>query len=215
MAEAGPSTSSSDGVTSSPSAEQRLVKAAVYKNNGNEFYKSRDYKAAIGKYHRALMYIKDLDMGATRREMKAALGLKRPDDEGGAGPSSAEPQATIPQQFLDQAAEFEISCWNNLAACLLQLPDPDYGKVEYYCNQVLERCHMNEKALYRRGVARYQLHDYEGAHQSLSKAQEISPGDSNIKKYLLLCDKAMVKQAKDEKTRYKGMFDKMAAQGDH
>eukprot|EP00057_Strongylocentrotus_purpuratus_P001522 XP_001199567.1 PREDICTED: tetratricopeptide repeat protein 9C [Strongylocentrotus purpuratus] len=216
MAEAGPS-SSNDGSTSSiQSPEQRLEQASVYKNAGNECYKNKDYKGAIGKYHRSLMYIKDLDMGATRRDMSAALGLAKtqPGQAQPASMNSQLSQATIPQFMLDQAAEFELSCLNNLAACLLQLPAPDYSKVEYYCNQVLERCDRNGKALYRRGVARYQLHDYQAAHDSLSKAQEVSPGDSSIKKYMQLCDKAMVKQAKDEKTRYKGMFDKMAAQGD-
>ncbi|XP_041467872.1 tetratricopeptide repeat protein 9C-like [Lytechinus variegatus] len=213
MAEAGPSSSNDASSSGIQSPEQRLERASDYKNAGNECYKNKDYKGAIGKYHRALMCIKDLDMGATRRNMSAALGLARPGPGQDQAASSLN-QATIPQHMLDQAAEFELSCLNNLAVCLLQLPAPDYSKVEYYCNQVLDRSDRNVKALYRRGVARYHLHDYEGAHKSLSKANRISP-ESNIKKYLQLCDKAMLKQAEDERTRYKGMFDKLAAKGDH
>ena len=46
---------------------------------------------------------------------------------------------------------------------------------------------MNSKALYRKGVAQYHLHDYEGAQQSLSTAQEITPGGQSKACMFLFC----------------------------
>ena len=40
---------------------QRVTKAEEYKAQGNELYKAKDIRGAIGKYHRALLYVRDLD----------------------------------------------------------------------------------------------------------------------------------------------------------
>ncbi|XP_071482003.1 tetratricopeptide repeat protein 9C-like [Diadema antillarum] len=206
MAEGG--SSSAIVATDFPSPLERISKAEGYKSMGNELYKGKNYKAAIGKYHRALLQLKDLDLSAKRKEMRSVFGVQG---------SSAEEQTTppVPKELLDQAAALETSCLNNLAACLLQQPEPNYAKVEHYCCRVLANSPSNEKALYRKGVALYHMRDYEGAFQSLSLAQKLSSTDANVKRYLQLCETAMNKQAKEERTRYRGMFDKMAAQGDH
>nr|XP_054757965.1 gephyrin-like [Lytechinus pictus] len=118
MAEARPSSSNDASSSGIQSPEQRLERASDYKNTGNECYKNKDYKGAIGKYHRALMCIKDLDMGATRRNMSAALGLARPGPGQDQAASSLN-QATIPQHMLDQAKGFESSYKCSIPTCVI------------------------------------------------------------------------------------------------
>ncbi|XP_014669794.1 PREDICTED: tetratricopeptide repeat protein 9C-like [Priapulus caudatus] len=67
----------------------------------------------------------------------------------------------------------------------------------------------NVKAMFRRGLALYHLHDHEAAMYSLQKAQRLSsPPDPAIKKYISLCQRAMQDYDKKQKLKYRGMFDK-------
>ena len=38
--------------------EEKLAKAVEFKELGNQFHKDGNYKAAAGKYHRAILYMK-------------------------------------------------------------------------------------------------------------------------------------------------------------
>lgn len=58
------------------------------------------------------------------------------------------------------------------SACILQQEKPNYEKVVKYCDNVLELSPSNVKAMYRRGVAYYHLHDYDKAHTCLIQAKE-------------------------------------------
>ena len=51
-------------------------------------------------------------------------------------------------------------------------PDADYEKVITYCNLVLESQSTNPKAHFRKGVALYNLKDYDEALASFLKAKD-------------------------------------------
>ena len=112
MAEAGPSNVAM--ATTYPEPVERVAMAEEFKSQGNDCYKNKNYKGAIGKYHRALLQLKDLDLAAKRRDVRAAFGLDN-DRDSGASPNST----SIPQELLDKAAELETSCLNNLAGIVM------------------------------------------------------------------------------------------------
>ena len=41
--------------------EEKLDTATAFKDEGNAHYKAQEYKAAAGKYHRAILYMKGID----------------------------------------------------------------------------------------------------------------------------------------------------------
>ncbi|CAH1262736.1 TTC9 [Branchiostoma lanceolatum] len=182
--------------------EEMISKATAHKEKGNELYKQKKYKGAIGQYHRALLYLKTLhksggpgDTGSTALAMQQVAAL-----------SGAEETSTTSEQ--DTAIEdLEANCYNNLAACLLQEPEVKYAKVSSYCAQVLERKPGNSKALYRYGLALYHSKDYDGALSKLHQALQQSPSDSNVKRYIKLSHEALAKQVQRQRAMYKGMFD--------
>ena len=46
--------------TSHMTTDEKLQKAQSLKDEGNEFFKQKDYKNAMKKYHRALLHVKGL-----------------------------------------------------------------------------------------------------------------------------------------------------------
>ena len=76
-----------------------LSQAIVLKKDGNAAYVTKDYRKAIGKYHRAIMLLK-----AVGQTQPAEIELF-----GGKG----EPKP--PQEMIDERDRLKGECYNNLA----------------------------------------------------------------------------------------------------
>lgn len=55
---------------------------------------------------------------------------------------------------------------NFFTACLLHKDKPDYEKIVFYCQQVIEHSETNHKAHFRLAQALFKLEDYESALHS-------------------------------------------------
>ncbi|XP_078238057.1 tetratricopeptide repeat protein 9C isoform X3 [Pogona vitticeps] len=97
-------------------------------------------------------------------------------------------------------------CYNNLAACLLQMQPVNYERVKEYSLKVLQRQPENAKALYRAGVAFYHLRDFDRAQHYLVAAINKQPKDANVKRYLQLTESQLSSYHQKEKKLYMGMF---------
>ncbi|XP_064602899.1 tetratricopeptide repeat protein 9C-like [Liolophura sinensis] len=183
------------------SVSDKLAEAQKLKAIGNEKYKSKLFKQAIGSYHRALLYLRGVCQ-TTGSKLGGFIGMLMETNNPDISP---EMQADVTALQLD--------CYNNLAACILQQEKPNYEKVVMYCDNVLELSPSNVKAMYRRGVAYYHLHNYDKAHTCLRQARETKgqEKDPAIDKYLSLCQRELQKEEKLMKKKYKGMFDKLSS----
>lgn len=182
-------------------ALKRIDQGEIYKQEGNMCYREKNYKKAIGKYHRALLQVKDVDRQDGQQMLQGMMG----------GVSGVEDQSCqLTATMAERVKELEMSCYNNLAACLLHDTNPNYERVKEYCQNVLKLDEQNRKAWYRQGVALYHLKDYEEAQDCLNRARKKVPKDPDILRYLNLCKEALSKQLQAEKHRYQGMFQKMA-----
>ncbi|KAM5137910.1 tetratricopeptide repeat protein 9C isoform 2-T2 [Mantella aurantiaca] len=171
--------------------EQRLQQAVSFKTRGNACYAGHHWREAMSLYHYALLQLRSIDP----QLINPLSGL---------GPASV----TLTPQQLETLQSLQADCYNNLAACLLQTPQPRYERV-YECSlQVLKLQPHNVKALYRAGVSCYHLCDYTTAHSYLTQAALKQPKDANIKQYIQLTDTALSASREEEKQKYQGMFDK-------
>ena len=86
--------------------QEKLKSAKKYKLEGNEKYQGGMYKAAIGKYHRALLFLKGI------REPHKGFRLFEE--------NSADTMKSISEEALSEASQLECDCYNNLSgiACL-------------------------------------------------------------------------------------------------
>ncbi|XP_069749993.1 tetratricopeptide repeat protein 9C-like isoform X2 [Narcine bancroftii] len=94
------------------------------------------------------------------------------------------------------------------AACLLLSEKVNYERVRDYCLKVLERQRDNTKALYRAGVALYNMGNYDQAQHHLARAAKICPNDANVKRSLRQAEHHLDSYHQKEKAMYRGMFDK-------
>lgn len=166
-----------------------LEEAAQIKTEGNAFYREKNIRSAIGRYHRALLFLRGLDSDV----MTSVKGF---------GP---EMPVLTPEQ---EAAlrNTQVDCYNNLAACLLQKQSVDYARVREYSLRVLQWRPGNVKALYRAGVATLEMGDAQTAKQYLSQACREQPNDANVRKQLQRAEEKLSRELQKEKAMYRGMF---------
>lgn len=165
--------------------------AEDYKMEGNEYYKSKEYKRAIRKYHQALLHLRGI---ISNQQLSVPMLMPKPKE--------------IPAEAMLQINQLLTDCNSNLAACLLQLSEPSYSRVLECCDKALELSPSNAKALFRKGVALYHLQKPEECLKILQKASSL-PGaehDAKIIKYIRLCNEEITRQEDKLKDQYKAMF---------
>ncbi|EHB02100.1 Tetratricopeptide repeat protein 9C [Heterocephalus glaber] len=166
--------------------EARLQEAQLLKEQGNQRYREGRFRAAAGRYHRALLQLRGLEPGPA------------PDP----GPRASALSAALE----DALRSTQLACYNNLAACLLQMEPVNYERVREYSQKVLRRQPDNAKALYRAGVAFFHLQDYEQAQHYLLAAGHRQPKDASVRRYLQLTQSELSSYRREQKQLYLGMF---------
>ncbi|XP_067830856.1 tetratricopeptide repeat protein 9B [Heptranchias perlo] len=151
----------------------KIQKAVGFKIEGNQCYKEKKFREAIGKYHRALLQLKGMRIIEASGPEVSAL-------------SKAHSRLTEEQKRLIESTE--IDCYDSLAACLLQSELVNYERVKEYCLKILGKQKDNFKAMYRAGIAFYHLGDYENALQYLKEAKDREPADTNVFRYIQLTE---------------------------
>ncbi|XP_016087761.1 tetratricopeptide repeat protein 9C [Sinocyclocheilus grahami] len=180
------------GESSGSRLESQLQEAVRLKTEGNAFYREKNVRIAIGRYHRALLVLRGLDLG----EVTSALQ----------GLMAQVPKLSQAQEDLLRSTQ--VDCYNNLAACLLQRELVDYGRVLEYSLKVLQWRSGDIKALYRAGVASLELADAQTARHYLTQASRGKPNDPDVKKQLQRVEERLSQDYQKEKALYKGMFSK-------
>jgi tetratricopeptide (TPR) repeat protein len=166
--------------------------AQSFKEAGNRRFKNGEYTAAMGQYHRAVIFLKSIYAG--QNSPLGALG----------GQPSTQ---SLPTELLNNVNQLYADCQANIAACLLQAEKPSYSRVVECCTEAVGRIPSHSKAHYRQGVALYHLHRYDDAMTSLQKAAKLQKkSDANIVRYMELCRKGLVEQEKQLRSQCQAMF---------
>ncbi|KAK3093598.1 hypothetical protein FSP39_017932 [Pinctada imbricata] len=175
------------------SDNNKLDSAEKYKSEGNEFFRSKELKKAMGKYHRAILFLKGVGKETNVGAMFGATNSEIP---------------KLSQEDQNRFEKLKVDCFNNLAACLLQTEKPSYQKVLEYCEEVLVVSPENIKAHHRRGVALYNLRKYEDAMSAFQRANERDPA---TRKYISMCKQAIEKEDRELRDTYRSMFSSSSA----
>ncbi|XP_067847374.1 tetratricopeptide repeat protein 9A [Heptranchias perlo] len=170
--------------------QDTIQRALDFKSQGNQCYKEKKFREAIGKYHRALL------------EMKGFLAVTDPESSSSAvqvHPATGKSSVRLTEEERKVVENSEIECYNSLAACLLQAELVNYERVKEYCLKVLKKEGDNFKALYRSGVAYYHLGDYDKALHYLKEARNREPTDTNVIRYIQLAEMKLSRCSQKEK----------------
>ncbi|XP_060575279.1 tetratricopeptide repeat protein 9C-like [Ruditapes philippinarum] len=183
---------------------EKLETAKKFKSDGNECHKNKDYKHAVGKYHRALLQLKGI--GSAKSAGLGAFMSEQDMEEMGYSQQ-------VPESVRVEVTKLTADCYNNLAACLLQQPNPNYTKIIEYCDNVIELTPNNVKAYYRRGLGYCNLENYEKALESFDQAEteagsKIDRGlRALLNKHVQICREGIKRQDQQLSKAYRGMFD--------
>ncbi|XP_078097214.1 tetratricopeptide repeat protein 9B-like [Mustelus asterias] len=169
----------------------KIQRAVSFKAEGNQCYKEKKFREAIGKYHRALLQLKGVRVGEAAGGEVAAL-------------SKRHLRLTEEQKRLIESTE--IDCYDSLAACLLQSELVNYERVKDYCLKILAKHKDNFKAMYRAGIAFYHLGDCQSALQYLKEAKDQEPTDTNVFRYIQLTEIKMNRSNQREQEGSKEMI---------
>lgn len=156
--------------------------AGKLKDIGNTYFKKGEHELAARKYLKAIRY----------------LNFKPAFDE------------EDPEELRAKYASVKIPCLLNRAMCDLKLGDnSDCLKVTThvleYDAKYLKKTDLT-KAHYRRGMAKLNSKDLEGALQDFTKAHELDPEDSGVKKELNNTKTKIIAKKQKEKDIYSKMF---------
>ena len=88
------------------SDREKLLSAKNFKAEGNEFHKKKEFRKAIGEYHRALLQLK-----AIGQSKSAGLGAFMSDED----MESMGYSAVVPEDVQAEATQLLADCYNNLA----------------------------------------------------------------------------------------------------
>ena len=100
----GDGSSENTNTDASLTTDEKLEKARHYKQQGNENYKAKSYKTAIGKYHRALLFLKGIESSKSGQALLTGL--------------AQQPAEKIPEDTLADMSALMCDCYNNLAGSL-------------------------------------------------------------------------------------------------
>lgn len=148
-----------DNIYNKLTIDEAIESILNIKIGGNRYYTKLHYKTAIRKYNKCLRHV---DYVITQMRTINSFPI-----------SDASMQTLI---------QCRLQCHLNLAACYLHIEK--YDNCIIHCNHVLLQDSTNEKALYRRGRARYALLDFENSLEDLNMAASVEPHSIVIKKLL-------------------------------
>ncbi|XP_072121840.1 tetratricopeptide repeat protein 9A [Mobula birostris] len=170
---------------------QEIIRRALdFKSQGNQCYKEKKFREAIGKYHRALLEMKGFLSVGDSESSSSAVQVH---------PTPSRTSVKLTEEERKLVESSEIECYNSLAACLLQAELVNYERVKEYCLKVLKKEGDNFKALYRSGVAYYHLGDYDKALYYLKEARNREPTDTNVIRYIQLAEMKLSRSSQKEK----------------
>lgn len=141
------------------------------KDEGNKFWKDKDYLNASKSYSKALLAFNHL------------LRENLFKDE---------------EQLIKMTNEIQLPCLLNLSACYLSL-GYGYQNIVIHCTDALKIQENNVKALYRRAIALTNLDKFEEAKKDIEAALNIEPQNASL--HRIDADLVKRKKAYKEKTK--------------
>jgi len=191
--------------------QEKLNQSLVFKDEGNNLYKAKEYKKAMRKYHNAILYLKgiDNDLHGTPAFLQVA---------------SVDPNSDkkITPELEKECIKANISVYNNLAVCILanardnstSTAEQEYEKVVKYADIVLELEAENDKALYRKAQALKLMRNFSSAREVFEKLKAVQEKNRIFDKEVISgikeCQEALKENDKKEKSMYQNMFTKLS-----
>ncbi|XP_005802059.1 peptidyl-prolyl cis-trans isomerase FKBP4 [Xiphophorus maculatus] len=119
-----------------------------------------------------------------------------------------EHESGLSDEDEKKAKTLRLAAHLNLAMCFLKMHEPN--KAFESCDKALEMDSTNEKALFRRGEALFNMNEFEKAKDDFQRVVQLYPSNKAAKSQVVLCQKRIKEQHEKDKRIYANMFQKFA-----
>lgn len=119
-------------------------------------------------------------------------------------------ETTLQGEDEEKRKEIVAVAHLNMAMCYLKTEE--FVKVREHCDKALELDDKCVKAYFRRGQAYFAGNDFELAKKDFEKTCELEPSNKAAKNQVKICEQKIKQFDQKEKLKYKGMFEKFAAE---
>ncbi|XP_043980574.1 peptidyl-prolyl cis-trans isomerase FKBP4 [Gambusia affinis] len=119
-----------------------------------------------------------------------------------------EHESGLSDEDEKKAKTLRLAAHLNLAMCFLKMHEPN--KAFENCDKALEIDSTNEKALFRRGEALFNMNEFEKARDDFQRVVQLYPSNKAAKSQVVLCQKRIKEQHEKDKRIYANMFQKFA-----
>mmetsp|Transcript_29125 Transcript_29125/g.53139 ORF Transcript_29125/g.53139 Transcript_29125/m.53139 type:complete len:210 (+) Transcript_29125:75-704(+) len=177
----------------------QVQEAEGHKQRGNDFVKEKEYKKALGAYHKVFLYVNYLQLPGEKNEASSYADLMG---------KNGQPQ--VPAELVEDVKRLKQSTSLNMALCYLKTTQ--YQKCVDACTKALAGI-QSSKAYFRRGEAQLELGNLDEARQDLETAHGLEPESREIAALMQRLKKAEAQQHAKEKKCFAKMFAGKASEG--
>lgn len=196
--------STGKSVASTTSVEDKVEKAKLLKDKGNEIFKQKKFTKARVQYCTALAYIK----GLPGREVKVD-GTADPMAQLAASNASTNISPLSPE-FAKEVDELESILKTNISTCFLKLED-GHSALKY-ANGAISINNTSSKAWLRKAEAYLLLKDTEKANEALNEAEKYTSEASviaTINKTREVVAREVRVESQKQKKAFANIFDRL------
>ncbi|KAL6044980.1 40 kDa peptidyl-prolyl cis-trans isomerase [Balamuthia mandrillaris] len=201
-------------------SQEKIQIATNHKNEGNEHFKAKDYRKALGQYHRAYLYLKGFrgSSGGNTDFIQQMAGSNTSGYDYILAKCAMKCSSCLPKtvgvcsaslntEEREQVNNLLVAVHCNMAVCHLELKMAERAVED--CNNALNIDSKCTKALFRKGQAYLQLRDTDRAKEALQNASQLAPKDSAILRELRKVREMEQTQKDKQKKAFAGLFDRM------
>mmetsp|Transcript_5109 Transcript_5109/g.12247 ORF Transcript_5109/g.12247 Transcript_5109/m.12247 type:complete len:210 (-) Transcript_5109:215-844(-) len=170
----------------------QIEEAEGYKQRGNDFVKEKEYKKALGAYHKVFLYVNYLQIPGEKSEASSYADMM-----------GKKNQPQVPAERVEDVKRLKQSTSLNMALCYLKTTQ--YEKCVDACSKALVGI-QNSKAYFRRGEAHLELGNLDEARQDLETAHGLEPESREVASLMQRLKKAEAQQHAKEKKCFAKMF---------
>ncbi|CAD7962406.1 unnamed protein product [Amoebophrya sp. A25] len=161
--------------TSSMIIDKHMAAVVLHKDQGNELFRQKDYRKALGQYHRALLYLRAMDdPDAKKKESDFGLALASQGSQSSAIPESRRPEI----RTMGVATRVNMmNCFLNLAEQARKGDSAGTNETKTEITRLLERCVTEGKTAINlldhfRGIGNPIEYNAAKAHWKLAQAYQ-------------------------------------------
>eukprot|EP01083_Nonionella_stella_P008095 23377_1 len=182
---------------------EKLEFAEKCKAHGNKLFKGKRFSGAEKKYEKVVSILEKFS-SASGSLSDTDSDLEEAGEDASSGSIDPKSPAGPSDEQKAAARTLLVAAYNNMANC--QMRDERCEMALANCTKALEIEPDNQKAMFRRSKANFEVQDYAQAREDIKRALELDPENKLFKAHLNTVSRRIIDDQKKQRQMYQRMF---------